>query len=108
MADDAATPTPRRNFFAARYAGEVPLERVFWIDMLVVATLINIGTALLGILMFGFKLPAWVGVAAFLSPLPYNLFLYLAVWRASAKVEPKTAAAYRLAAAVWVGLSILI
>lgn len=97
-----------RGFFAARLAGEVQLERIFWTDMVIVATLLNIVAAYIGILLFGLKLPPWLPVAVFLSPLPYNLFLYVAVWRASARVEPRTAAAYRAAAVVWVALTILI
>lgn len=98
----------RGGFLAARWRGEVPLDRLFFVDMLLVGTAINIAAAFASLLMFGFKLPVSMAVAAYLAPLPYNVFLALAVWRAADRSDPRAAAGYRLGALVWLAVSVLI
>lgn len=51
--------------------------------MLVVGTLVNLVAAAMSLILFGLDAPAAVAVAVFFSPLPYNLFLFAAVWRAA-------------------------
>jgi hypothetical protein len=97
----------RSGFFAARWRGEVSLERLFFFDMLLVATAINVAAAFVSIMMFGFKLPAWAAVAAFLAPVPYNIFLVSAIWRAT-EGGGSSAAGYRLSALVWLILAVVI
>lgn len=96
------------GFFAARWRGAVALDRLFWIDMVLVATLLNIAAAFASVLLFGFKLPAWLAVAVYLSPLPYNVFLALAVWRTAERAAPPSATGYRLGALVWLAASLLV
>jgi hypothetical protein len=96
------------GFFAARLAGRVPLDRLFWTDMMIVGTLINVAAAYGAILMFGFKHPAWAAAAVYLAPLPYNVFLVLCVWRATERVHGPSASAYRLAALGWLAVATLI
>ncbi|MBN9039537.1 MAG: hypothetical protein J0H53_26050 [Rhizobiales bacterium] len=98
----------RRGFVAARLAGEVPAGGVFWTDMLAVGTAVNVVAAFAAILMLGFKHPAWVAVCVYLSPLPYNIFLVVAVWRAAARLMPSPAAAYRLGATLWLAVATLV
>lgn len=98
----------RSGFVAARLAGEVPVGRVFWVDMVAFGTLINVAAGFAAILMLGFKHPAWVAVCVYLAPLPYNIFLVVAVWRAAARLAPNPAAAYRLCATLWLAVATLI
>lgn len=98
----------RRGFVAARLAGEVQAGRVFWTDMIVVGTLVNVAAAYAAILMLGFKHPAWVAVCVYLAPLPYNVFLVVAVWRAAARLAASPAAVYRLGATLWLAVATLI
>lgn len=96
------------GFFAARLAGRVPLDRLFWTDMMIVATLINVAASYGAILMFGFKHPAWAAGAVYLAPLPYNVFLVLCIWRASERSRAASASAYRLAALAWLAVATLV
>ena len=87
------------GFFADRRRGAVPLRRVFWWDMLVVGSAINVAAALAALLALSLGVPGVAAVALFLAPLPYNLFLTAAVWRTSP--DGPSGLAIRAAAAVW-------
>ncbi|MET4697463.1 hypothetical protein ABIE65_000474 [Constrictibacter sp. MBR-5] len=94
--------TPRRRFaefFAARWRGAVPLRRVFWWDMLVVGSAINVAAAMAALLALSLGVPGAAAVALFLAPLPYNLFLTAAVWRTAPQDSSGMAA--RAVATVW-------
>jgi hypothetical protein len=97
----------RGGFFASRWHGEAPIDRLFWIDLMLVGTLINLAAAFAAMLLFGFKLPAWIAVAAYLAPLPYNVFLVLAVWRTTESFSGGAASAYRTGALLWLALAII-
>lgn len=110
--DATAQPNAERGslagFFAARWRGEVSLHRLFWRDMVLVATAISIATTLLALAMLGLELPLPVALAAHFAPLPYNIFLFLAVWRTSARVGGWAAQIAPLGAAAWLGVATLI
>ena len=77
--------TPAGGFFTRRWRGEVPLARLFWRDMLVAGSLLNL-VASFGALMLAAKgAPGAVAAALHFGPLPYNLFLCLALWRHPAR-----------------------
>ena len=97
-----------RAFFTARWNGLVPLDRVAFVDMLLVGTFINIVMAIAGLLALGFKHPTWVAMAIYLSPLHYNVFLASSVWRGSAGRPAPVAAFYRLLAAAWLAIATLL
>ncbi|MGE0500948.1 MAG: hypothetical protein AB7I79_04725 [Rhizobiaceae bacterium] len=103
--DDGAT---RRGFFRSRLDGAVPLDRLFWLDMALVGTLINLATSFAALVALGLKWPAWAWIAVYLSPLPYNLFLVMAVWRTSASAAPGVAATARAGALAWLIIATLI
>lgn len=95
------------DFFASRWRGDVPFERLFWFDMLVVGTLVNLAAAALSLILFGLDAPAAVAIAVFFSPLPYNLFLFAVVWRAAERAESSWVLA-RLGAVAWLIFATLI
>lgn len=72
-----------KNFLTRRWRGEVPLETVFWRDMIVIGTVINVLTTAASMALFAFDFPAGLALLVFFAPLPLNLFLFLAVWKAS-------------------------
>jgi len=96
------------GFFAARWRGEVPLSRLFWRDMVVVGSAINTVTTIAALGVLGLKAPAAAALAVHFAPLPYNLFLFLAVWRTSEKARLATAWAAQLGAAAWLILATVI
>ncbi len=50
------------GFFRTRWRGEVPLDRLFWRDMLLVGTVLSVASSALALLLLGLKLPLWLVV----------------------------------------------
>jgi hypothetical protein len=86
----------RNGFLARRWRGEVSTNLVLWRDMLGVGSLLNISFSLLALVLAAQGLPLGVAVALHFAPVPYNLFLFLVVWRAPART-----ALQGLLAALW-------
>lgn len=95
----------KAGFLGARWRGEIPLSRLFWRDMVLVASAINLATTIAALAVLGMKAPAWAAFAVHFAALPYNLFLFLAVWRTAEKVTPATAWIAQLGAAAWLILA---
>lgn len=114
MADDGAMTSPRARpgqvsgFFRARWRGEVALTTLFWRDMVVVATAINVACTLGAVALLGAGLPLAVTLTLHFAPLPYNIFLFLAVWRTSGMIGGWLAQAASLAAAAWLAIATVI
>ncbi len=114
MADDAHNDIhdSRRKgfvgFMAARWRGEIPLSLLFWRDMALVGTTINIISTLLAVALLGLDLPLPPVLATHFAPLPYNIFLFLAVWRTSGLAGGWRAQIAPLGAAVWLAVATLI
>ena len=69
------------GFFSARWRAQVPMRVLFWRDMLLVGTLINVLATGIALAMAASGVDmAWAAAVHF-TPLPYNLFLVGAVWR---------------------------
>lgn len=75
------------NFFSRRWSGRVPLARLLWRDMLAVGTLINLFATLLALAAVTQDAPSGLAVALHFAPLPYNLFLFGALWRTPGRSE---------------------
>jgi hypothetical protein len=70
------------HYFSRRWQGQVPAATLFWRDMLVVGTLINLTATALGLMMIVNGIHAGFAVAMHFLPLPYNAFLLAALNRA--------------------------
>ncbi len=105
-------PAPKENpvvaFFASRWRGTCPLNVLFWRDMMVVATAISLVSTFAALMMLGFKAPTPLAIATHFAPLPYNLFLFLAVWRTADRAGQATAAAAKTGATLWLILATLL
>ena len=114
MDHQSAAPSPsedgrgRAGFFLSRWRGDVALGTLFWRDMAVVGTAINLTTTLLALALLGAGLPLPVVLATHFAPLPYNVFLFLAVWRTSARAGGWIAQLAPLGAAAWLLIATLI
>ncbi len=97
-----------RTFFTTRWRGDVPLSLLFWRDMVVVGTAISIASTLIAVLMLGLHAPLALVLAMHFGPLPYNVFLFLAVWRTSGRLGGWRAQLAPLGAAVWLGAATLV
>ncbi|MFD9899050.1 hypothetical protein ACHMW4_13500 [Mesorhizobium sp. UC22_110] len=89
------------EFLLSRWRGQVPLGRLFWRDMIVAGTIINLAISVFALLALGAGLPLAAALAVHLLPLPYNLFLFIAVWTTAGRRPFVIAVAYQLAATVW-------
>ena len=96
------------RFFAARWSGSVALERLFWRDLIIVGTAINIAATLAALGLLAAKAPLAAALGVHIAPLPYNLFLAFAVWRTAERKGGGLALAYQLAAIAWLVIAILI
>ncbi len=74
-------PAWRDGFLARRWRGEVPLRRLFWLDMLAVGTVINLLATFTGLMAAATGASMTVAVGLHFLPLPYNVFLLAALWR---------------------------
>jgi hypothetical protein len=89
-------------------AGDVPLARVFFHDMLLIGTLVNIATGLAMLAAFSLDLPLFVAVAIFLSPQPYNIILCVSVWRSAARQASRWSDVARIGTVVWFPVMLII
>ena len=73
--------TPGGGFFARRWRREIALPVLLWRDMVGVGTAINLLATFAALMLAAKGFDAWVAAALHFAPLPYNVFLFLAVWR---------------------------
>lgn len=97
----AAPPARIADYFRARWNGALPLATLFWRDMLVVGTIVNVASTLLAVLLLALDVPAPVAVAVHFSPVPWNIFLFASLWRATARLGPASALAWQAAGTAW-------
>lgn len=97
-------PSPHGGFFARRWRGWASVGTVFWRDMLIIGTGINLVTSFVSLMALGFKTPTWVAMAIFFSPLPYNVFLVIALWRCLEIQPTRYAGTARIAALMWLAI----
>ena len=107
-ASDQAYTGAREGFFASRWRGTVPLERLFWRDAFLVGTAINIATTIAALVLLGAEAPLGVALAVHFAPLPYNLFLTFAVWRTAERRGGGAAFAYQMMAVAWLAAATLL
>jgi hypothetical protein len=108
IVSETGTAEAGAGFFLPRWRGLVPLDRLFWRDMVVLATGINLATSAAALAMLGAKLPLAAALAVHFAPMPYNLFLFLCVWRTAAAKPGPIASLAPVFAAVWLVLATLV
>lgn len=69
------------TFFAARWQGRVPLPLLFWRDMLMLGSGINLAAGFVVLMLIAQGASLGLAIAVHFLVLPYNLFLAAAVWR---------------------------
>ena len=96
------------SFFRSRWQGLVPLDRLFWRDLAFIGTAINIASTVVALILLGLKLPLAAVLAVHFAPVPYNIFLTLAVWRIAEKAGGAKASAMMLGSALWLILVVVV
>lgn len=108
LAPAVAAGSPFLGYLRALWRGGVPLGRVFWTDMIAIGSLVNIGAAIVALVLFAADAPVWLGVGAYFAPLPYNLLLFTAVWRSAARAASAWSFAAQTMAVLWLSLSLIL
>lgn len=83
------------------WSDALPLSQVFWTDMLVIGTAVNLAAMLLALALFVSGVPVALGVLVHFSPIPYNILVFLAVWRSAAREGSDWSFVAQAVAAVW-------
>lgn len=104
MRTSAAGKTGPFAFFVRRWQRRIPLGLLFWRDMMLFGSLLNLAAAFAGLMALGLKAELAVALAVFNAPLPYNLFLVGAVWRTAELVDKARASTARAGALVWLAV----
>lgn len=84
------------GFFVRRWRAEVDLRVLFWRDLLIVGSLINLFASFIALALVSQDVAIGTAVAVHFAPLPYNGFLWAAVLR-----SPQRSPALTLAASIW-------
>ena len=101
------SPEGAGSFFRSRWLGQVPIDRLFWRDMLLVGTGISIASSVVALILLGLKIPLGLVLAVHFAPVPYNIFLTIAVWRTAEKSGAK-ASLMLLGSALWLIATVVI
>lgn len=92
-----------RGFFAPRWRGQVPPAQLFWRDIVLVGSIVNVVMSFLALMLAAQGVATAIAVAVHLVPLPYNLFLCVALWRHPGRTGVQSGAAF-----VWLALATLL
>ena len=93
----------------ALWGGRCPLQDAFWQYAVLYGLLLNLVTHLVFFILFATDANMVLVVLAFVAPVPYNIFVVVAVWRSAARYPgSKTwADMARLGVVIWMaGLSL--
>ena len=101
MHEDEAHRFGPAGYFVRRWRRRVPLGLLFWRDMIVVGSAINLAAAFGGLMALGMKVDLATAMLIIHAPLPYNVFLVGSVWRTADLAEPNRSASARFGAALW-------
>lgn len=96
------------GFVTSRLSGTAPLETVFWRDMLAVGTAINMAAAAAAFTAMTNAWPGWLGILLLILPIPWNLFLGVAVWRSAEREGGPAAITAKVVTVIWVIVMTLI
>jgi len=69
------------SFFGKRWRGEASLSQLFWYDILIVGSVINLYFGFIALMIAAKGGALWVAAMVHFAVLPYNMFLILALWR---------------------------
>jgi len=87
--------------FRRLWSAQGSLWRLLLLDMLLWGSLLNLCTAGLSLTLIAFDAAPWLALATFFLPMPYNVLLCIAVWRASGPEAGLLATGARAVAIVW-------
>ncbi len=96
-----------KPYFMSRLNGVAPLRTVLWRDMIIIGTALNVLTGIAGIILLTSGADTALAMTVYFALIPWNLFLFFAVWRCSERAPASEAMTARLIAAIWLVLVIV-
>ena len=96
-------PAHSAGFMHSRWRGQTTLGTLFWRDMLLVGSFINLLTGFVALMLVAQGASLWLAGIVHFACLPYNAFLVLALWR-----TPQCSTPMRWASLAWLGCMTLI
>ncbi|RCS22537.1 hypothetical protein DUT91_16610 [Phyllobacterium salinisoli] len=96
------------QFFSDRLANRVPLEQLFWRDMIMYGTTLNFTFLVCALALAATDWPTWAAFLVFLIPLPYNVFIWHCVWNAANRLDVFPRVTLRSIATGWLLLVIIL
>ena len=72
-----------QNVIADLWSGRTPLPRAFWGYAICYGTLLNLVTTVASLAALSMGAAGLIALALHFMPLPYNLFVVVAVWRSA-------------------------
>jgi len=89
------------RYFKDIWTGALPLSRLLWFDTLLIGTLVNIVSLVAMLALFVAHAPTALAFTIFLAPIPYNILLFIGVWRSASKEKEDWAFLARAIASIW-------
>ena len=71
----------------ALWTGEMPLAEAFWAYGIAVGSCVNLAATLLALALLTKEAPGYIAVLIFVIPIPYNVFMLVAVWRSAGNYQ---------------------
>lgn len=101
--EEARRSAPRPRGLGAVWRGEVPLATAFWWHAIVVGTAINVVATFAFVAVHAAHVSNVASLAVMLAPIPYNVFVAVAVWRSAGRYPgpPFHAQMARAAVVAW-------
>ena len=96
------------RFLHDRLNHRVPLKTLFWRDMVLWGTALNLIFLGIALAMAANGFPAWQALLVFLLPLPYNVFVWHCVWTGAGRLDGFGRSALRSIATGWLVLVIVL
>ena len=95
-----------KKFVAALWLGEVPLATTFWEYGVIYAVLANVAASIGELVLFSAG-QLLFGLVVHVLPIPYNLFILVAVWRSANRYtgDPQWAHAAKVVAVIGLTLA---
>lgn len=91
------------GFFGSRWGGQALPSRLFWRDMMLVGSLINLVTGFVALMIAAQGGEFWIAAIVHFATLPYNVFLVRSLWRTPGRSE-----VMRWTSLLWLGVMTLI
>lgn len=96
------------RYFRNLLTGALPLSRVLWFDTILVGSAVNVATLVATLMLFVAHAPTALAFAVFLAPIPYNLALFVGVWRSASREKDDWAFLARAIASIWLVAAVVL